>query len=269
MKTLELFFNPDRDPQTSYETWCFEPGPQEKELGHLYLIAELKSQNTNTLDFLASGIRESYSHSGGDFTQTVKSADKRIKERGLNGLDIAILAIKKRKLKFAKTKGARVSFARSRQIINIGSKLKSLNKVGSIQLELGDELIASTNEAWKKLRQKHLISKTLPYSKTSLIRNTLEQNVEVSGATLIILINKERLNFLKNLIASPSFPRLSSPVGWFKDWSRPRIDLSGFQLKSTKLFRKPVSRWNQDSRRRITILIVLLLLLVLIGALLF
>lgn len=186
MKTLELFFNTKSQPETIYETWCFEPDPREKELGKLYLIAELEGRDSTSLNYLVSSISESYSHRG-TLEGVIKPTKQKIQERGLNKLELALLELKEGKLTFTKTEGIKIALLRGREVANVGSKLKgNLSSLGTTELEPKDKIMAVTGEVWRTLRQKHLISKITPYSKNQSIENTLVENTETPGAALLV-----------------------------------------------------------------------------------
>lgn len=200
MKTLELFFN-NEEESSIYESWCFEPHSQEKKnLGNLYIIAKLKGRDSTSLDYLASGISDAYSRKG-SLEAAIKLTKRKIKERGLIKLEIAILSIKGKKLTFTKTDGIKVALLRDREVVNIGSKVKGeLNNIGVVDLEAEDKIMAITSEAWRKFRQKHLISKIASYSKEKKIRTTLTN--DVPGVALITILNSSSVHNFRNFFGS-------------------------------------------------------------------
>lgn len=215
MKTLELFFN-NEEKNFIYDSWCFESEPQEKNLGNLYILAKLNGNDSTSLDLLASSISNAYSGSG-SLEDTISLTNKKIKERGLTNLEIAILAIKNNTLNFTKTDNTKIALIRSNEVINIGDKLKgNLTNIGTIDLKKKDKIITITGQAWRKLRQKHLISKISGYQKTKRIKKILS-NDGFPGAAIIITLEtsffQKSSNFLFSLIDKLKnlFPDLSKP----------------------------------------------------------
>ncbi len=197
METLELFFN-NEDENAIYESWCFEPEPlQERDLGNLYVIAKLEGKDSTSLNYLASSISNAYS-SQKSLESAVKTAKKIIKERGLTNLEIAILIEKDKNLTFTKTDETEVALLRNKEVINIGSKVKGhLSNVGTVELKAKDKILAITSEAWRELRQKHLISKTASHYKKQPIKETLTSS-EASGVALMIILQPKLFEDLGN-----------------------------------------------------------------------
>jgi len=195
MKALELFFD-NQNEDSIYESWCFESEPHQEALGNLYIIAKLKGKDETSLDVLASSISNAYSAEG-SLESAINIANKKIKERGLTNLELVIIAIKDKGASFTKTDGTKVALLRDEEVINIGNKLKgNLANIGTVKLNPKDKILAITSKAWRKSRQKHLISKITAHNKESKIRDGLS-DLDVPGVALMIIMQSELLRKIK------------------------------------------------------------------------
>ncbi|MEF8847045.1 MAG: hypothetical protein V5A57_01265 [Candidatus Paceibacterota bacterium] len=255
MQFLELFFNNEKE-DAIYESWCFEPDPNQSNLGSLYIIAELKGRDSTSLNYLASTISNTYSNSE-SLEETISLTKQKIKERGLNKLDIAILTVKENSLTFAKTSGTKIALLRNNEVINIGSKLKGeLTDLGTIKLKKQDKIIAITSEAWRKLRQKHSISKVTNYNKNDKIKRTLTGN-DFPGVAVIVTLETKTLQKIKEKITT------------YFNFTRRIFNVIGEQIKSflsklpksSYLQKRMITEWPDRKAREAPFLIAIFYLL--------
>jgi len=239
MRVFEFHFNPKLRPDLIFDSFCYEPeNIYEKRMGSLYLAGVLKNalpQNLHFLDKLAKVIQKEY------YRSTVRKPEKALKEglkevnefleqiakKGdvswLGNLSFAVLSLKNYELNFTKIGDLKIFLLRGKKIIDIDRKLKfddlqpwPLKIFGNIvsgKLAEDDVLLVSTKEVTDFFEKENLLSeigKICPTNEKGLreiFDKRKEEILKISGISLFIILTKEVISDIKQVISEKSYPK--------------------------------------------------------------
>ncbi|MDP3093381.1 MAG: hypothetical protein Q8N16_01305 [bacterium] len=138
MKIFEFHFNPGSKPDFIFDSFCYEPSnSQERKLGSLYVIAELKNaipQNSRLIQNLALLLKREY-YFGNSPEQALKKALKKANEflsertktgnvSWLGNLSLAAISLNDYEVAFSKDGKLKTILLRPSQITDIGKTLE-------------------------------------------------------------------------------------------------------------------------------------------------
>ena len=221
MQIFEYYFNPKNEEGKSFKSFVYEPKSSlEKKLGNLYIVGEIKTDNSNLLERLAKYIKERFYRSG--FNTLEKSLPETLKKTNeflaeevkkenvswLGNLGCGIFSINNSNLNFTKTGDFKILLLRSQKITNIGQNLekedidpyplKVFFNIVSGKLAPSDLLIVVSNNVYFFLKEKGVLDKianSQEYNEKNIKEAfpsklfTEEEGSKISGLCVLFLIN--------------------------------------------------------------------------------
>jgi len=249
MLVYEFHFNPkpkgklwlrrEKEKEVIYDSFCYEPeNEQEKKLGSLYIVAEIRDNavnNTQLLNNLASLIKQEY------YTGVLELPEKKLKkalekankflinEAGekedidfLKKLNLIIFSLSSSQfengqewqINLAKKGNLKVLFSREKEIVDIGQNLEikkgspqpMFEKITSGRLLKDDKIMVFTEQVFDFFENNNLIEKISALSKKREIKKIFKERKkalsEISGIFLLIILKtnlKKKSKFLSYL----------------------------------------------------------------------
>jgi hypothetical protein len=219
MKIFEFHFNPEAKPDFVFDSFCYEPSnTQEKKLGNLYVIGELKNtipQNQRLINNLAQLLkREYYSGSFAEpaLKRTLKKANEFLAEKTklgniswLGNLSMVVLSLDNLNLNFSKDGSIKILLLRPGQITDMGKPLEIeefepyplkifTNIVGGKFLE-NDKILILTKEVFDFFSNRDFLEKISFITDERGLRIFFKEKgddlAQLNGICLLILLAKE------------------------------------------------------------------------------
>jgi len=240
MQVFEFHFNPDKETDFHFDSFCYNPNNiYEKKLGNLYILGSLKRafDKKALIQKLAKGIKDNYYRLSGHsiqkaFNKSVKEANEFLQEKKdkaevswMGNLGFTIVSLKDKKLNLTKTGGTKVFLLRGDKKIDIDSQFNSKNEIdpssdefkniASSELAENDILILATDEVAKIFQEKNifnLLVQAIPLSEKKIRRILYKKQLDFSqlkGACLILSLNKNKKDHIKKILPAPNSSRFS------------------------------------------------------------
>lgn len=244
MKIFEFHFNPNSKPDLIFDSFCYEPAnSQEKKLGSLYIVAELKNaipQNSRLIHNIALLLKREYYFGSSPeqaFKKALKKANEFLSERTKTGnvswlgnLSLSAISLHDLDLNFSKDGKIKMFLLRPGQITDIGKifeieefepyPLKIFTNIVSGKFLENDKILILTNDVFELFLKTGLLDKiSLAQDQRELkdlFRAKEKEFSDISGICFLLFLAKEAspnisMTF-KKMSASFSLKEILSPI---------------------------------------------------------
>ena len=305
MKIFEFHFNPGAKTDFIFDSFCYEPSnSQEKKLGSLYIVAELKNaipQNSRLIHNIALLLKREYYFGSSPeqaFKKALKKANEFLSERTKTGnvswlgnLSLAAISLHDFDLNFSKDGNIKMFLLRPGQITDIGKTfeieefepypLKIFTNIVSGKFLENDKILILTNDVFESFLKTGFLDKIALARDQKELKDLFKAKEkdfsDISGICFLLFLAKEASPnislTLKNMSAPFSLKEIVSPI--LRIFSKNSLKKVSLKLRWPVLpkislpkfkIKLPVSLdWREEKTRKNLFLVFLLICFLVLG----